>query len=154
MDRCVQREETWASHVVAFERGLPNGKASRWIRRYKSKRRRVQPPVTRDGLPIQVCCATVEVNGHSRNEVGCVVLGDAVGQAPRRQVARFRSRGRSGLRAEPAHSARRTFRRTTSMAFRFAHTRVVNRRDDQLDCHLRCLPLAPGGQRCKIKTFT
>src|SRR6516162_9419768 len=58
---------------------------------------------------------------------------------------------RQALRAQPALSVRGSSRRITSMRFRPANTRVINRRDDRFDRHSRCFPLAEGKQRCKIR---
>jgi len=49
---------------------------------------------------------------------------------------------RQALRAQPALSVRGSSRRITSMRFRPANTRVINRRDDRFDRHSRCFPLA------------
>jgi hypothetical protein len=53
---------------------------------------------------------------------------------------------RQALRAQSASSVRGSSRRITSMRFRPANTRVINRRDDRLDRHLRCFPLVGGKQ--------
>jgi hypothetical protein len=53
---------------------------------------------------------------------------------------------RQALRAQSAFSVRGSSRRITSMRFRPANTRVINRRDDRLDRHLRCFPLVGGKQ--------
>jgi hypothetical protein len=58
---------------------------------------------------------------------------------------------RQALWAQPALLVRGSSRRITSMRFRPANTRVINRRDDRLDRHLRCFPLVGGKRCCKIK---
>lgn len=57
---------------------------------------------------------------------------------------------RQALAAQPAFSVRGSSRRITSMRFRPANTRVINRRDDILDRHLLCFPFVGAKQRCKI----
>src|SRR5580700_3535051 len=69
LDRCIERVKSRASHEVSPECALANGNASARIGRYKSKRRWVQSPISRNWLPVDICRATVQIDGNAGNQI-------------------------------------------------------------------------------------
>src|ERR1700723_3171169 len=80
LDRRVQRPETWPMDEVSPERSLPDWEARSWIDRYWSKGCRIQPPVSRDGLPVDICGATMQIDGRAGNQVRIELCRLSIGQ--------------------------------------------------------------------------
>src|ERR1700723_1512344 len=80
LDGGVECVEAWASDEVPTERPLANRKTGAGIGRYEKKCRRIQPPVSRHGLPVDISSAAMQVNGNAGNQVGLIELWSSVRQ--------------------------------------------------------------------------